>query len=118
MTDAPSFRDTLVLVPNDGMGHADPDLGRRLFVKWAELCLENRTPPGVLAFYTRGVHLACEGSPALAAIRALEAAGTRVVLCRTCLEAFGLLDRVACGVVGGMGDILTAQVMARKVVTL
>ena len=41
-----------------------------------------------------------------------------LVLCRTCLEHYGLLDQVRVGVVGGMGDIVAAQAMASKVVTI
>ena len=59
-----------------------------------------------------------EGSPVLDNLRALEEQGVRLVLCKTCLEAFGLLDRVRVGVIGGMPDILTAQWKAGKVIAL
>lgn len=49
---------------------------------------------------------------------ALVARGTHLILCRTCLERFALLDRVRVGIVGGMGDIQAAQVTARKVIAL
>ena len=118
MPDAPRFDDALVMVTNDGMGHADQALGRTLFVKYLDLVLENGTPPGAIAFYAQGVFAVCEGSPALPSLVALEARGVRLVICKTCLDSFGLTDRVRAGVVGGMGDILAAQVLARKVVTL
>ena len=118
MPDAPRFDDALVMVTNDGMGHADQALGRALFVKYLDLVLENGTPPGAIAFYARGVHLVVEGSPAIERLRALEARGVRVLACKTCLDSFGLTGRVRAGVIGGMGDILAAQVLARKVVTL
>lgn len=118
MDDARSFAGTLVLVTNDGLGHAEPDLARRLFVKYLEVLDENGTLPGAIAFYTNGVRLACEGSPAVAKLRELEAKGVRLILCKTCLDAFGLADRVRAGVVGGMGDIVAAQVLASKVVTV
>jgi intracellular sulfur oxidation DsrE/DsrF family protein len=118
MPDAPRFDDTLVLVTNDGMGHAEPELGRKLLVKYLELLDANGTPPGVIAFYTRGVMVVTEGSPALEPLRALERRGVRLVVCKTCIDWFGVADKVRVGIVGGMGDILAAQVIARKVVTL
>jgi intracellular sulfur oxidation DsrE/DsrF family protein len=118
MHDGPRFDDALVMVTNDGMGHADRELGRALLLKYLDLLEQNGTPPGAIAFYARGVHLVAEGSPAIDRLRALEARGVRVIACKTCLDAFGLADKVRAGVVGGMGDILAAQILARKVVTL
>jgi len=40
------------------------------------------------------------------------------VLCSTCLETFSLRDHVAVGVVGGMGDIITAMTNADNTVML
>ena len=62
--------------------------------------------------------MAVEGSPVLDLLRTLEAKGVRLILCSTCLQYFGLTDKVAVGIVGGMGDILLAQWMASKVITL
>lgn len=118
MPDNPRLDDTLLLVPENGMGHAEPDLGRKVFVKYLELLEANGTPPGAIGFYTRGVHLVCEGSPALDLLRALEARGVRLIVCKTCVDHFGLADKVRVGVIGGMGDIIAAQIIARKVITL
>lgn len=118
MSHTPSFRDTLILVTNDGLGHAEPELGLRVFVKYLEVLEANGSLPGVIAFYTRGVHLACEGSPAVEKLRAFEAAGVRVILCKTCIDFYGLADKVRVGVVGGMGDIVAAQAMAQRVITV
>jgi hypothetical protein len=42
----------------------------------------------------------------------------RLIVCSTCLNYFGLTDKVKVGIVGGMADILEAQVRAEKVITL
>ena len=118
MHQTPGFRDTLVLVTNDGLGQAEPELGRKVFVKYLEVLEANGTLPGEIAFYTRGVHLACDGSPAIEKLRAFEAAGVRVILCKTCIDFYGLAEKVRVGVVGGMGDIVSAQAMAAKVITV
>jgi len=71
-----------------------------------------------MIFYTDGVKLACQGSPVLEELRALEKAGARLILCQTCLTYFNLEDKVEVGIVGGMGDIVEALNRAWKVVSL
>ncbi|MDF1701956.1 MAG: DsrE family protein [Planctomycetota bacterium] len=110
--------DTLVLVTRRGMGHADESLQEHVFGVWLKLTLENGTLPGAIAFYTDGVRLACEGSPVLEELEALEARGVHLILCKTCLDAFGITDTARVGVIGGMGDIIAAQTKAAKVITL
>lgn len=112
------MNDTLLLITRNGMGAADEALQLKLLDTYLKLLLQNELTPGVIACYTEGVRVAVEGSPLLGPLTALVARGTHVILCRTCLERFGLLEQVRVGIVGGMGDIQAAQVTARKVITL
>jgi hypothetical protein len=41
-----------------------------------------------------------------------------LVICSTCVDTFGLRDKVRVGVIGGMPDIITALVQADNAVTL
>ncbi len=109
---------TVILVTNDGMGRATPELQHTLIVKYLTMLAQNGTLPAAICFYTDGVKLVVEGSPALDALRDLEARGVRLVVCKTCLDYFGLADRVRVGIVGGMGDIVEAQWRADRVITL
>lgn len=45
-------------------------------------------------------------------------AGTRLILCRRCLDYFGLMDKVTVGSVGKMTDIIAALEEATKVVSV
>ncbi|SRR5690554_5289566 len=117
MTDTPTH-DTVILVTNDGMGHAEPELRHRLAKTYFGLLAEHDLLPAAICFYTEGVKLAVEGSPVLEELRALEAKGVRLVLCSTCLNYFDLAGQVAVGIVGGMTDIIDAQWRADKVITL
>lgn len=110
--------DTLVVFTRYGMGHAEPELQHKLAGTWLTMCIENERYPGAIAFYSDGVRLACEGSPVLEQLAALEEHGVHLILCKTCLDRFGLSDSVKVGVVGGMGDIFAAQSLAAKVVSL
>jgi hypothetical protein len=112
------MKDTVVLVTRNGMGNAEESLQQLLFGKYAELLLQNASPPGALCFYTEGVKLVCEGSPVIEQLRNLESKGTRLIVCSTCLNYFELTGKVQVGIIGGMGDILEAQVKADKVITI
>ncbi len=112
------MKNTVILVTNDGMGKADAQLQHTLIAKYFELLAASGDLPNAICFYTDGVKLAAEGSPVLAQLAALEEKGVRLVLCSTCLNHFGLAEKARVGIVGGMGDILEAQVKAEKVITL
>ena len=74
--------------------------------------------PHAICFYTDGVKLVCEGSPALLGLKILQGQGVRLLACRTCLEHFGLSDKVAVGEVGGMTDIVGLLTEAESVVSV
>ena len=112
------MKDTVILITREGMGSAEPALQTKLVGIWLKLLLEGEKLPGAICFYTDGVKLAVEGSPVLEALVKLEEKGVHLILCKTCLDAFGLTDKVRAGIVGGMGDILAAQTIAAKVISL
>jgi len=109
---------TAILVTKNGMGSADPSLQQELLQKYLRLLLENGKLPGAICFYTDGVKLVVEGSPVLGELKSLEAKGVHLIICQTCLNYFGLADKVKVGIVGGMGDIILAQIEAAKVITI
>jgi sulfur relay (sulfurtransferase) complex TusBCD TusD component (DsrE family) len=83
------------------LGHAPDDLQQKLAVKFLQLNLEGDTLPAKILFYTEGVKLACDGSPVIDTLRAMKAHGVELILCSTCLDYYGLRDKVAVGIVGG-----------------
>jgi hypothetical protein len=113
-----SDMDTVILITRNGMGDADQVLQHRLIGTYLKLLDEHDILPGAICFYTEGVHLAVEGSPVLKTLQSLEKKGVRLILCSTCLNYFDLTEKVRVGIVGGMGDILEAQRLAAKVISL
>lgn len=109
---------TAILVTKNGMGSADPSLQQELLQKYLRMLLDNGQLPGAICFYTEGVKLVIEGSPVLEALKSLEVKGVHLIICQTCLNYFGLADKVKVGIVGGMGDIILAQMKAAKVITI
>lgn len=108
----------LIQVIHDGMGSGDIELQHALLRKYLLLLMENQTLPGAISFYTSGVKMVVEGSPVLDVLQSMEAQGVRLIICKTCLEHYRLLDQVRVGIIGGMGDIIAAQSLAGKVITL
>lgn len=113
------MKNTTILCSKFGMGTTDlPELGAKLIQKYFSLLLEGTDLPPVICFYTDGVKLVTTGSPVLDQLKQLEAKGTRLIVCSTCLDMMKLTDQVQVGIVGGMTDIIEAQTKADKVITI
>lgn len=110
--------DTTLLITRKGMGEADLELQTKLISTYFRLIDEADYLPAVICFYAEGVHLVVEGSPVLETLKSLESKGVRLIICNTCLNFFGLSEKVAVGIKGGMTDIIEAQHRAAKVITL
>ena len=109
----------VIIFSGNGMGQtSEQPLKDKLTKTFLTLTIQNLELPRAVCFYTDGVKLACEGSPVLDELRSLEDRGVRLILCQTCLDYFGLKDKVRVGIVGGMGDIITTMWQADTVVTL
>jgi hypothetical protein len=109
---------TVCLVTRNGLGEAPEDLQRILAVNFFGILADSDLSPETVLFYAGGVKLACEGSAIVESLRSLEKKGTRLILCRTCLDYFGLIDKVAVGSVGKMTDIVAALEEATKVASV
>lgn len=118
MTESTTNQPVVLLITHDGMGSATIELQHKLIATYLRLLIESETLPAAICFYTDGVKLVVEGSPVLEQLKSLEVKGVHLIVCRTCLEYFGLEERVQVGVVGGMTDIIEAQWRASKVITL
>jgi len=97
--------------------HRDP-LGQKMMGLFLRTLAALPEPPEKIVFYTEGVKLVAEDSPVVVELGELERRGTQIISCGTCLDYFGLTDRVVVGDIGGMGDIVRAILEADKVVTV
>ena len=112
-------KNIIIVFKSDGMGVTDNQGLREVLArKFLALIADADMLPKAICFYTDGVKLACEGSPILAELQALEQRGVHLVICKTCVDTFGLADRVRVGIVGGMTDIITALWRADTVIDL
>jgi len=114
----PSTPATVILVTRNGMGETSPELQQTLVTKYFQLLLADGRLPAAVCFYADGVRLACDGSPLLDTLQALEDRGVPLIVCTTCLTALDLLERRKVGIAGSMPDIIDAQWRADKVITI
>lgn len=113
------MKDTVILCTAFGMGHSKSHvLNMKLIAKYFEILLAGNEFPAAICFYTDGVQLVTEGSPVLEQLKQLEAKGVRLIVCSTCLEEMNLIGKLEIGIVGGMGDIVEAQIKAGRVITI
>jgi intracellular sulfur oxidation DsrE/DsrF family protein len=117
MSGSQRFQDTVLLITNNGIGHANVELQHKLLDTYLRLLVENNDLPAAICFYTEGVKLVVKGSSFIDRLQAIEARGVRLIICSTCLNYFNLTD-AAVGIVGSMADIMEAQARAGKVITL
>lgn len=105
-----------VFVAADGIGRGDEELGRALMKAFLGTAKDLVPRPTTLLFMNAGVKLVTEGSAVLPAIRELEESGVEVLACGTCLDFFGLDDKLAVGQVSNMFEIASRLVDADSVV--
>ena len=72
--------------------------------------------PKTILFYNGGASLTCEGSPMLEDLKTLEAEGVEILTCGTCLNFYGLTEKLAVGGVTNMYVIAEKMLGAGNVV--
>ena len=112
------FAATAIVFNNDGLGHADEALRHKLATNYLRTLAELGQYPQAILFYAAGVKLVVDGSPCVAELRQLADAGVPLLACRTCLDFYGLMDKVVVGEIGNMLRIVEAQGQATKVITV
>ena len=98
--------DYLVAVQRDKLGDGDDELGKMLLKAFLNTLPETTNRPSVVVFMNAGIFMALNGSPVLESLKKLEAAGTEILVCGTCLEFYKKKDELAVGMVSNMYDIL------------
>lgn len=102
----------------DTLGHGSDELGHLLMRNLVYSLARGEQSPERLMFMNGGVRLTCEGSDCLDSIRLMAEAGTIVKSCGTCLDFFGLKDRLAVGEVGDMTGSAAVLAGGADVVTV
>ena len=108
--------DFLVAVDTDVMGRGSAELGRTLMKGFLFAVSQLPQLPRTMLFYNGGARLTTEGSASLEDLKNMEAQGVEILTCGTCLNHYGLAERLAVGSVTNMYTIVEKLAGAGKVV--
>jgi intracellular sulfur oxidation DsrE/DsrF family protein len=115
------MKKVVILVTHEGLGQVDSGdrhFSMEMFDRFCHALESQAARPTAICFYTDGVKLVCEGSPALLGLQLLQGMGVRLLVCRTCLEHFQMTDKVKVGEVRGMNEIVALLCDADSVITV
>ena len=108
--------DFVVAIDTDAMGRGSDDLGRTLMKGFIYAVSQLETLPKTILFYNGGAKLTVEGSVSLEDLKSMEAQGVQILTCGTCLNFYGLTDKLAVGSVTNMYVIVETLAKAGKVI--
>ena len=112
----PAKKNLVVQVSSDAMGTGSDELGRNLMKAFIYAVTQQDELPATMLFYNGGAHLTCEGSPMLEDLKVLEAEGVEILTCGTCLNFYGLTEKLRIGTVTNMYVIAEKMLNAGNVV--
>ena len=107
---------TVVAIASRGMGHGSEELAATLMKGFIYALSQQAELPSAIIFYNGGVYNSCEGSVSVEDLKNMEAQGVEILSCGTCLDYFGLKDKLAVGRVSNMYDIVEWLMKADKVI--
>ena len=113
---APPVNDFIVVVPSATMGIGNDELGKVLIKGFLFAVSQLDVLPKKILFYNGGATLTVEGSASLEDLRGMEAKGVEILTCGTCLDYYGIKDKLAVGQVTNMYAIVEAMATAGKIV--
>ena len=92
----------IVVLRSGKMGEGNDELGAVLMKGFIYALTELDNLPETILLYNGGAPLSCEGSDSLEDLKTLEAQGVEIMTCGTCLNYYGLSDKLAVGTVTNM----------------
>jgi selenium metabolism protein YedF len=99
-------KNTVVVISSKAMGHGGDELGTALMKGFLYALSQQEQLPSTILFYNGGASITCEGSVSLEDLRSMEAQGVEILTCGTCLNFYGLTEKLAVGTVTNMYTIV------------
>lgn len=106
----------LVVLSADHMGEGDDVLGRLLMKGFVYALTELDELPETILLYNGGAKLSVTGSDSLEDLQSLESQGVEILTCGTCLNHYGLSDKLAVGEVTNMYAIAEKMTKASGII--
>ena len=109
-------RGTVVVLSSNQMGQGDETLGKLLMKGFVYALTEQDALPELVLLYNSGAFLSCEGSDSLEDLKLRESQGVEILTCGTCLNHYGLGEKLAVGAVTNMYEIVERMTGAKLLV--
>ena len=106
----------LVVLSANIMGTGDPKLGTSLMKAFVFALTKQDQLPDTILCYNTGAYLTCEGADTLEDLKLLESEGVTVLTCGTCLDFYGLKEKLAVGGATNMYDIVERMENAAQII--
>lgn len=111
-------RGQIFYVKSDSIGRGSDELGTILVKALFNTLAEGSEFPEKVVFVNSGVKLVCEGSDILDSLKTVEGKGVEILACGTCLNYYGLMEKISVGKVSNAFEILNILLQAEKIVDL
>jgi selenium metabolism protein YedF len=109
-------RGAVVVLSTNHMGQGDEALGKLLMKGFVFALTQQEVLPETVLLYNSGAFLSCEGSDNLEDLKNLEAQGTEILTCGTCLNHYGLTEKLGVGSVTNMYEIVERMTGAAHII--
>lgn len=106
----------VIAINKEGMGQGDPVLSKKLLSAFFFALTKQDILPSVILFYNHGAYYTCQDSPLTEDLKVLEKKGVKILTCGTCLDFYGLKDKLIVGGVSNMYEIVETMAAAEKVI--
>lgn len=112
----PGKKNTVVVISSAVMGHGGDELGTALMKGFIYALSQQEQLPATILFYNGGASITCEGSVSLEDLKSMEAQGVEILTCGTCLNFYGLTEKLSVGQVTNMYTIVEKMTGADLIV--
>ena len=106
----------VAVLSSNTMGNGEEQLGKLLMKSFIFALTKQDHLPETILCYNSGASLTCEDSDSLEDLKALEAEGVKILTCGTCLDFYGLKEKLAVGSVTNMYEIVEIMENAETLV--
>jgi selenium metabolism protein YedF len=108
----------VIIVNDESMGQGENELTTLLMGNFLRTLISSNKKPGHIIFYGAGVKLVTEGSPYLETLASLENLGVELLSCSTCLNFYGIADKVKVGKKSNMTEIVEVLLSSEDIITI
>lgn len=108
----------VIFLGSDKIGRGDEELGNILAKSFLYACTENEEAPSDIVLMNSGVKLATENEDTIEHLKNLEKDNVEILVCGTCLDFYGLKEKLQAGRISNMYEIQSTLIGADLLICL